>query len=44
MPVEPSGKIPSIPLIRREEKVSLNQKKKQKQQKKEKERRVDIRV
>lgn len=48
MPVEPSEKISIIPVIRREERVSLNQKKRQKskQQKKEEEKgkKVDIRV
>lgn len=47
MPVEPSEKISIIPIIRREERVSLNQKRKQKSQQKKKEekgKRVDIRV
>lgn len=47
MPVEPSEKISIIPIIRREERVSLNQKKRQKSQQKKKEekgKRVDIRV
>lgn len=48
MPVEPSDKISIIPVIRRDERVSQNQKRRQKaqQQKKEgeKERKVDIRV
>lgn len=47
MPVEPSEKISIIPIIRREERVSLNQKRRQKSQQKKKEekgKRVDIRV
>lgn len=48
MPVEPSEKISIIPVIRREERVSLNQKKRQKQQQQKKEegkgKKVDIRV
>lgn len=48
MPVEPSERISIIPVVRKEERVSLNQKKRQKRQKKEKEqekdKRVDIRI
>lgn len=46
MPVEPSERISIIPGVRKDERLSLNQKKRQKQQKKkkEKERKVDIRV
>lgn len=48
MPVEPLEKISIIPVIRREERVSLNQKKRQKQQQQKKEedkrKKVDIKV
>lgn len=47
MPVEPSEKISIIPVIRKDERVSINQKKRQKQQQKKekkKDRKVDIRV
>lgn len=48
MPVEPLEKISIIPVIRKEGKVSLNQKRRQKQQQQKKEedkgKKIDIRV
>ncbi len=48
MPVEPSERISIIPVVRREDRVSLNQRKKQRAKQKdkdvEKERKVDLKV